>query len=51
MNCSVSVGELLEELLLLRQAVEVSPQWQEDAATLHFKSKLLKRGLLFPRIC
>ena len=40
-------------LLLLRQQLKLAPSDRRwiDAATLHFKCKLLKRGLLCPRNC
>ena len=50
MNCSVSVGVAVSEFAAVDAAVEVSRRWI-DAATLHFKCKLLKRGLLCPRNC
>ena len=38
-------------LLLLRQQLKLAPSDRRwiDAATLHFKCKLLKRGLLFTK--
>ena len=56
MNCSVSVGVAVSDLmslLLLRQQLKLAPSDRRwiDAATLHFKCKLLKRGLLCPRNC